>query len=151
VENNLYWCNIKVKARKKEPRNVWIVLKNYFLKIWKITMGTLYVKKYIYIFKINFYTFEVATTKFSWKFTMFQEFFYMIKALKKKCGCVVFLYQKSFFFIKCSPNCFNFFVNFNIFHKKGSICSKHSKIKNTYTFLDFNTQMSFYTIIVLNL
>jgi hypothetical protein len=32
-----------------------------------------------------------------------------------------------------------FFMNFNIFHKKGSMCSKDSKNKNTYTFLDFNT------------
>ncbi len=29
--------------------------------------------------------------------------------------------------------------------------SKHSKNKNTYTFLDFNIQMSFYIIIVLKL
>jgi hypothetical protein len=34
---------------KKELSNVWIVLKNYFLNFRKITMGTLYIKKYIYI------------------------------------------------------------------------------------------------------
>jgi hypothetical protein len=42
-------------------------------------------------------------------------------------------------------------MNFTIFHKKGSMCSKHSKNKNTYTILDFYIQMSFYIIIVLNL
>jgi hypothetical protein len=31
------------------------------------------------------------------------------------------------------------------------MCSKNSKSKNTYTFLHFNTQMSFYIITVLNL
>jgi hypothetical protein len=110
-----------------------------------------YISKNIFYFEINSYTFKLATTNFSWKFTMFQESFYMFKTLKKKCGHVVFLYQKFFSFIRCSPNHFNFFVNFNIFHKKGSMCSKHLKNKNTYNFLDFHTQMSFYTIIVLNL
>jgi endonuclease III-like uncharacterized protein len=61
-----------------------------------------------------------------------------------------FFNQKSFSIIKCSLNFFNFFVNFNIFHKKVSMCSKHSKNKNTYTFLDFNIRMPFYTIIILN-
>jgi hypothetical protein len=79
---------------------------------------------------------------------MFQESFYMFKSFKKTCGQVV-LYQKSFSLIKCSPNCFKKIVNFNIFHKKGSMCSKHSKNKYKYTFLDFNTWMSFYTIIAL--
>jgi hypothetical protein len=63
---------------------------------------------------------------------------------------MVFFYQTSFSLIKCSLIIFNFFVNFNIFHKKGSMCSKQSKNKNTYTFLNFNIQMSFY-IIILNL
>jgi hypothetical protein len=58
-----------------------------------------------------------------------------------------FLYQKSFPLIKCSPNHFNFVVNFNIFQNKRFMCSKHSKNKNTYTFLDFNIRMSFYIII----
>jgi hypothetical protein len=104
------------------------------------------------IFQTSFHTFKVATTKFSWEFTMFQETFYMFKALKKSMWTCGFLFQKSFFLIKCSPNHFNFFVNFNIFYKKGSMCSKHSKSKNTYTLsLDFDTQTSLRTIIVLNL
>jgi hypothetical protein len=75
----------------------------------------------------------------------------MFKVVNTSKWIVVFLYQKSFSLIKCAPNHFNFFVSFNIFHKKRSMCSKHSKNKNTYTFLDFNTRMSFYTIIILNL
>ncbi len=104
-----------------------------------------------FIFKISFYNFKAATTKLSWKFTMFQEFFYMYKSHKKNMWTCGFFVLKYFSLIKCSPNCFNFFVNFNIFHKKGSMCSKHSKNINMYTFSDFNTGMSFYTIIVLNL
>jgi len=48
-----YYMNKKiwVKVEKKEPKSVWTILKNYFLKIWKITMGTLYVKKMILFFK----------------------------------------------------------------------------------------------------
>jgi hypothetical protein len=118
---------------------------NFFLKIWIITTETLYIY-YFYFLKIFFYTFKVATTKFSWKFTMFQESFYMFKTLKKG-GKVVFLYRKSFSLIKCSPNHF-YFLQTLIFPQKGSMCSKHSKNKNTYTFLDFNIRMSFYTITV---
>ncbi len=59
---------------------------------------------------------------------------------------MVFLFQKSFFLIKISLNHFNFLVKFNIFHKKGSICSKNSKNKNTYTLLNFDTQASLSTV-----
>jgi hypothetical protein len=62
-----------------------------------------------------------------------------------------FKFQKSFFIIKCSPNHFIFLVNSNIFYKKGSMCSKHPKNKNTYTLLDFQFQTSLHTFIVLNL
>jgi len=86
------------------------------------------------------------------KFTMFQKSFYMFKTFKKNMWTSgFFLYQKFLSLIKCSPNHFNFFVNLDIFHKKGSMCSKHSKNKNTYIILHFNTWMSFYIIIVLNL
>jgi hypothetical protein len=135
-----------VKVGKNEPSNVWILLRNYFLKTWKITMGTLYIKKMFY-FSIFFYTFKVATTKFPWKFTMFQKSFCMFKAFKKNMwasgffvSIVLFIYQ---LFIKL--------FQINIFHKKGSMFSKHSKNRNTYIILAFNTQMSFYTNIVLNL
>ncbi len=77
-----------------------------FFKILKNRHGNNIYKKIHLIFEINFYTLKVATTKFSWKFTMFQESLYMFKALKKKCGCVVFLFQKYFFLIKCSPSHF---------------------------------------------
>jgi len=61
-----------------------------------------------------------------------------------------FFYIKSLFPLSNVHQIISIFVNFNIFHKKGSIYSKHSKNKNTYTFLDFNTRMSFYIITVLN-
>ncbi len=102
-------------------------LKIVFWKLEKSPWDTIYQK--INFFEINFYNFQVAITKFSWKFIMFQESFYMFKALKKSMWIGGFLYQKSFSLIKCSPNHFIFFVNFNIFHKKGSMSSKHSKIK----------------------
>jgi hypothetical protein len=121
---------------------VWTILKNCCFEILKNHHGNII----CHIYKISSSTFKVATTKFSRKFTMFQKSFHMFKALEKSMWTGGFLYQKSFSLIKCSPNCFNFFVNFNIFHKKGSMCSKHSKNKNTYTFLDFNTRMSFYII-----
>jgi len=113
--------------------------------------GNTICEKNCFISQISFYAFKVATTKFWWKFTMFQESFYMFKTLKKIMWTSRFFNPNSFFYIKCSLNCFKFFVNFNTFHKKGSMCSKQSKNKNTYTFLDFITRMSFYTIIVLNL
>jgi hypothetical protein len=56
----LFWG---VKVGKKEPNNVWIVLKNYFLKIWKLTMEH-------YIYKNMFYFFN--------KFLYFQSFNYKI-------------------------------------------------------------------------
>jgi hypothetical protein len=78
---------------------------------------------------------------------MFQKYFYIFKTLKKNMWTSG-LYQKTISFINCSLNHLKSFVNFNVFHKKGSMCSKN---KSTYIYLDFNTQMSFYTIIVLNL
>jgi hypothetical protein len=81
----------------------------------------------------------------------FKSPFINLRHLRKACGNVVFLFQKSFLLIKCSLNHFNFYVNFNILHKKGSMCSKHSKNKNTYMFLDFDTQTSLSIIIILNL
>jgi hypothetical protein len=71
-----------------------------------------------------------------------------LKHSRKACGQVVFLFQKSFLLIKYLPNHFKFFLNFNIFQKKGSMCSKN---KNTYTLLDFDIRTSLNTIIVLKL
>ncbi len=141
-----------MKARKEKSQVICgqsfkTVFWNFEKSSWEHNMST----KLFYL-KTNSYNFKVATTKFSWKFTMFQEFFYMFKSHKKNMWVGgFFFYQNSFSFIKCSPNCFNFFVNFNIFYKKGSMRSKHSKNTNTYTFSNFNTQMSFYIVIVLNL
>jgi hypothetical protein len=107
--------------------------KNEFLKNHH---GNTIYQNFHVIFEINSYTFKVETTKKLWKFTMFQKFI-CLKHWRKACGQVVFLFQKAFFLIKCLSNRFNFIVNFNIFHKKGSMCSKFSKNKNTYTFFRF--------------
>jgi hypothetical protein len=48
-----------------------------------------------------------------------------------------FFFKNPFYLSNVHPNHFNFFVNFNIFHKTRSMCSKHSKNKNTSTLLDF--------------
>jgi hypothetical protein len=49
------------------------------------------------ILEINFYTFKVTTTKFSWQFTMFQELFYMFKTLKKSMWIGGFFVSKVIF------------------------------------------------------
>jgi hypothetical protein len=117
-------CYFWVKARKKEPNNVWTILKNCFLKIWKITMGTLYVKnknknwnKFLYFQSCNY--------KIFMKIHHVSKVLLYVQNTQEKHVDKFFLYQKSFSLIKCSPNYFNFFVNFNIFHKKGSMCWKH--------------------------
>jgi hypothetical protein len=49
-------------------------------------------------FEVSFYIFKFATTKYSWKFIMFQESFYMFKALKRSMWtCDLFFVSKSFF------------------------------------------------------
>jgi hypothetical protein len=83
---------------------MWTVLKNYFLNFWKINMGTLYTKKVL-----SFYTFKVATTKFSWKFTMFQKLFYMFKTLKKSMWTSGFFVSKVFFPYQMFVKLFQFF------------------------------------------
>jgi hypothetical protein len=74
----------------------------------------------------------------------------MFKALKKNMWIGGFVVSKVFFPYQCSPNYFNFFVNFSILHKKGSIHSKHSKIK-IHILLNFDTQTALTTIRILNL
>jgi hypothetical protein len=58
-----------MKTWNKDPQSVWTVPKICFYFFWKITMGTLYIKIHL-ILEIIFYTFKVATTKFSWKFIL---------------------------------------------------------------------------------
>jgi hypothetical protein len=76
----------------------------------------------------------------------------MFKPLKKSMWIGGFFSFKSVFFLSnVHQIILILFVNFNMFHKKGSICSKHSKNKNIDTLLDFDTQTSLNTIIILNL
>jgi hypothetical protein len=82
---------------------------SFFLKLnfWKITMGTLYIK----INKVEFFSY-VATTKFSWKFAMFQESFYMFKALKKSMWTCDFFVWKFIFPYQMFTKSFQFFCEF---------------------------------------
>ncbi len=120
-------------------------LKNCFLKNWKITMGTLHIKIKKLFFKWVLILSKLQLQNFHEISPCFKSPFICLKHSRKICGWVVFLYQKSFSLIKCSQNRFNFFGNFNRLHKKGCMCSKHSKNKNTCTSLNFNTRMPFYT------
>jgi len=92
-------------------------------------MGTLYVKKIVLFLKYVLILSKLQLQNFHEYLPCFKSPFMCLKHLRKICGHVVFLYQKLFSLIKCSPNCFNFFVNFNIFYKKGSMCSKNSQKK----------------------
>jgi hypothetical protein len=62
-----------------------------------------------------------------------------------------FFVSKDLFPYQMFTKSLHFFVTFNIFQKKGSMCLKNSKNKNTHTFLVFDTQTTLSTIIVLNL
>jgi hypothetical protein len=81
---------------------------------------------------------------------MFQKIFYMFKPHKKNMWTSGFFIKKKFPLLNVHQ-IVSIFWCFDIFHKKESMCSKHSKNANTYTFSYFNTWMSVYTIIVLNL
>jgi len=48
-----------------------------------------------YTFEKSFTIFKIATTNFSWKFTMFQKSFYMFKALQKNMRTFGLFYIKS--------------------------------------------------------
>jgi hypothetical protein len=87
-------------------------------------MGIVYIKKIILFLKQILLLSKLWLQKI-YENSPFSRIFNMFKALKKNMWTSGFLYQKSFSLIKCSPNRFNFFVNFNIFHKKGSMCSKN--------------------------
>ncbi len=88
--------------------------------------NTIYQNIYL-IFEISFYTFKVATTKFSWNSSCFKSLFICLKHFKKNVDKWFFCFKSHFSLIRCSPNHFNFLGNCNTFHKKGSMCSKHSK------------------------
>jgi len=118
----------KMKARKKEPRNVWAILKIfiYFFNLKNHHGNTIY-QKNCFIFEIIFYIFKVVITKFSWKFTMFRESFYMFKTFKKSVWTCGFFVSKVFFPLSNVHQIISIFLWIYIFHKKGSMCSKHSK------------------------
>ncbi len=69
------------KNEKKATKFVNSPLKLFFENLKNHHGNTIYPKIHL-VFEINFYTFKVATTKFSQKFTMIQESFYVFNSRK---------------------------------------------------------------------
>jgi hypothetical protein len=105
-----------VKAWKKGTTKCVDNPKKKTLNFWKITMEHCISKK-LFDFQSS-YIFKVTTTKNLWKFIMFQKCLYMFKALKKSRRTCGFFVSNFFFLMKYSLNHFNFFMNFNIFHRE---------------------------------
>jgi hypothetical protein len=103
------------ESKKKKTKQCVDNLFKLFFENLKNHHGNTIYQKNCFIFEIGSYTFKVATPKFPWKFTMFQESFYMFKALKTNLWIGFFLYQNSFSLIKCSWNCLNF-IRRNLVH-----------------------------------
>ncbi len=83
---------------------------------------------------------------------MFQQFFYMFKGLKKSMWTSGFFVLKIFFPYQMFTKLFQFFCELQYIPQESiHVFKTLQKTKKTYTLLDFNTQMSFNTIIVLNL
>jgi hypothetical protein len=117
------------KQEKIKPNSVWTILKNCFLKIWKITMGTQYIYIYIYIYK-DLILSKLQLQNFHENSPCFNSHFICLKHLGKTCRHVVFFFfffflSKFLFLHQMFSKPFQFFKKFDIFHKKGSMCSKH--------------------------
>jgi len=105
------------------------------------------------IFEISFYTFKFATTKYPWKFIMFQESFYMFKALKKSMWTCGF-----FFCFKCLFSLSNVHEIVSIFlwtliysTRRDPNVQNIQKIKIHIPIYIFDIRTSINIIIVLNL
>ncbi len=122
---------------KKKKKNQSMCVQFSKIVFWRFEKSPWeHISKIYFIFEIiSYIVFKVVITKFSWKFTMFQKSFYMFKALKKSMLTSDFFVSKVFFPYQMFTNHFNLFVNFSIFHKKGSMCLKHLKNKNTCIYL----------------
>ncbi len=72
--------------------------------------GNITYKKNCFFFEISSYTFKVATINFS----CFKIPFICLMHSRKSCEHMDIFVSKVLSLIKCSPNCSNFFVNFNI-------------------------------------
>jgi len=100
---------------------------NLFFEFLKNHHGnTIYQKKSFNFFN-NFLYFQSCNKKKFMKIHHVLIILYIFKTFKKNMWIGDFLFQKSLVLIKCSPICFNLFVNFNIFHNKGSIVQNIQK------------------------
>ncbi len=115
--------------------------------------GNIIYQKNHLIFEINSYNFKVATTKFSWKFTMFQKSFYKFKALKKNMWTSGFFVSKVFFSLSNVHKIISIFLWTLIYSTRRDPCVQKIQKKKIYiyTFLYFDIQKALSTIIVLNL
>ncbi len=137
--------SIKGESRKKITRqcvnSLFFLNWNFLKSPWEHYISKLYIYIFLYFQNYNYKNFM--------KFTVFQELFY-IKALEKSMWTNGFFVLKIYFIYQIFK-WFQFFCELKYIPHKGSMCSKHSRKKNTYIILDLNIRMSFYIIMVLNL
>jgi hypothetical protein len=69
----------------------------------------------------------------------FKSPFICLKHFKERMWAHVFFVAKDFFIVKCAPKLFIYLLIFHILHKRGSMCSNHSKISYTWVCLNSNT------------
>jgi hypothetical protein len=98
-----------VKAWNKEPWNVWIVLKNYFFKFWKITTGTLYIKIKIEI-EISYILSKLQLQNFHENSPCFKNHFIYLKHSKKNMWTCGFFVSNVFFPYPIFTKLFQFFL-----------------------------------------
>jgi hypothetical protein len=142
--------HIWVKAWNKKPWSVWTILKMFFLKIWKITTGTLNIKQIVQFLKSILILSKLQLQNFHENSSCFKSPFICLKLSIKTCGQMVFLFQKSIFLMRCSPNPFSFLWTL-IYSTRKDPCVQNIQEKNINTLLNFDTQTSLNIIIVLNL
>jgi hypothetical protein len=139
---------IWVKVGKKEPRSVWIVLKPCFLKTWKITMKTLYIKKMFY-FKNKFLYFQSCNYKVFMKIHHVSRVLLYIESIQEKHVDRWFLYIKSLFPLSNVHQIISVFLWILIYSTTKDPCVQN--IQKTKFYLFFSFWMSFNTIIILNM
>ncbi len=92
-------CN-KTLGQKNEIKNHKVCgqsLKKNFSNFWKITMGTLYIKKIVKFLKTILIFSKLKLQSFHENSQCFKSPFICLKHSEKTCGQVVFLFQKFFF------------------------------------------------------
>jgi hypothetical protein len=126
----------------KEPHSVWIVFKICFSKFWEITMGTLYIKKFVKILNKLLYFHENSLC--------FKNHFICLKNFKKSTRTCDFFCFKNNFSLSNVHQIISIVLQTLIYSTRRDPCVKNIQKKYTFTFLDFDVT-SLSTIIVLNL